>query len=101
MIEKLQEKIRNQANRLCEFQNYKTLCESRIKQLSPSHPLPILESHLRLNKDLNESTTLNNSKTLDNNQLQAHKQKNEELVYALEIKERVRLFIFNYRKLKP
>jgi len=87
MIDKLRDKIRDQANRLCELQNYKTICESRIKQLSPSHPIPVLETHLRLNNN-NNFSDFNNNKQPESQVQQLLKQKNEELVYALEIKER-------------
>jgi hypothetical protein len=35
-----------QANRLCELQNYKTLCERRISQLNPTEIFPINEKIL-------------------------------------------------------
>jgi len=93
MTDKLRDKIRDQASRLCELQNYKTICESRIKQLSPSHPIPVLESHLRLGKEINVNESFNpaNNKIPDS-QNQLLKQKNDELAYALEIKERVSYF---------
>jgi hypothetical protein len=45
--EKIEKKVRDQARRLLELQSYKNLCEQRILQLIPSHPLPILSSHLQ------------------------------------------------------
>lgn len=44
--QKLEAKISLQAQRLCEFQQYSSLCEKRIKQLCPSHPFPITQAHL-------------------------------------------------------
>ena len=43
----LEKKIREQAQRLIELQNYKTICEKKIKQAFPDHPLPINENHIK------------------------------------------------------
>ena len=45
-IEQLKEKIRSQAQRLNELESYKMLCEKRVIELCPDHPLPVLTSHL-------------------------------------------------------
>lgn len=42
----MEQKIRNQAKRLCELQDYKNLCEKRLLQVCPGHPLPVEEKHL-------------------------------------------------------
>ena len=47
-IAKLEQKIRDQAKRLSSLEKYKYLCEKRIKQLSPNHPLPITEEMLNV-----------------------------------------------------
>ena len=47
--DQLETKIREQAKRLSELEKYKYLCEKRIKQLSPKHPLPITEAILSTN----------------------------------------------------
>ena len=40
-IKLLQEKIRNQAKRLCSFQEYISLCEKRILQFNPKENIPL------------------------------------------------------------
>eukprot|EP01022_Parablepharisma_sp_SALTPOND_P006123 TRINITY_DN1247_c0_g1_i1.p1 TRINITY_DN1247_c0_g1~~TRINITY_DN1247_c0_g1_i1.p1 ORF type:complete len:1815 (+),score=205.72 TRINITY_DN1247_c0_g1_i1:2854-8298(+) len=45
-LEQLSEKIRIQAQELQDLENYKTLCERRIAELCPEHPLPVQPSHL-------------------------------------------------------
>ena len=40
-IKMLQEKIRNQAKRLCSFQEYISLCEKRILQFNPKENIPL------------------------------------------------------------
>ena len=47
-ISQLEYKIRDQAKRLSELEKYKYLCERRIKQLNPNHPLPITEEILEM-----------------------------------------------------
>ena len=47
-ISQLEYKIRDQAKRLSELEKYKYLCEKRIKQLNPNHPLPITEEILEV-----------------------------------------------------
>lgn len=42
----MREKIRNQAQRLRILEQYKVLCESRISELCPLHPLPVKIEHL-------------------------------------------------------
>ena len=44
--DQLETKIREQAKRLAELEKYKYLCEKRIKQLCPKHPLPLTEAVL-------------------------------------------------------
>lgn len=45
-LELLELKVRKQASRLCELQEYKSICEKRILQLSPGHEIPITENHI-------------------------------------------------------
>ena len=47
-ISQLEYKIRDQAKRLSELEKYKYLCERRIKQLNPNHPLPLTEEILEI-----------------------------------------------------
>ena len=46
-VEMLETKIREQAQRLIELQTYKSLCETKIRQVVPNHPLPINEQHIK------------------------------------------------------
>lgn len=46
VIYQLGEKIRQQAKRLSSLEQYKSLCERLIQQLSPSFPLPVREDQL-------------------------------------------------------
>jgi hypothetical protein len=48
----LESKIRNQAKRLFALQEYKQLCEKRILQLCPHHPLPVVDSHIKTDEDM-------------------------------------------------
>jgi len=52
----LQQKVRDQAKRLGELQKYKSLCESRIKQISPNHPFPVTGQHLLLKREFSSET---------------------------------------------
>jgi hypothetical protein len=45
-IKKLMDKIRRQAEQLIQLENYKLLCEKRILELAPDHPLPVELSHM-------------------------------------------------------
>jgi len=45
-VSQLSEKIRQQARQLQEQENYKILCEKRILELCPNHPLPVQSIHL-------------------------------------------------------
>ena len=45
-IKMLQEKIRNQAKRLCSFQEYISLCEKRILQFNPKENIPLTKYSL-------------------------------------------------------
>lgn len=40
------EKIRQQAGALQELESYKALCEKRILEFCPDHPIPVLPEHL-------------------------------------------------------
>jgi hypothetical protein len=45
-IKKLMDKIRRQAEQLIQLENYKLLCEKRILEFAPEHPLPVELSHM-------------------------------------------------------
>lgn len=42
----LGEKIRSQAQRLAALEQYRMLCEQRLLELAPNHPIPVLPEHL-------------------------------------------------------
>lgn len=45
----------NMQERLKYLDNYRVICEKRIKDLAPSHPLPVLPSHCgKPNPDIEE-----------------------------------------------
>ena len=46
LIAMLSEKVRQQANKLQDLENYKSLCEKRILQLSPENSIPVTENDL-------------------------------------------------------
>lgn len=54
-------KVRNQAKQLQEKENYIILCEKRILELLPGHPLPITSGHLG---KCNKNQSLNDLKKL-------------------------------------
>ncbi len=45
-VGKLENRLRELAGKLHELENYKLLCEHRILELSPGHPLPVRPVHL-------------------------------------------------------
>ena len=45
LTSQLREKIRAQAQRLRGLEQYRILCEQRIQEISPGHPLPIRQEH--------------------------------------------------------
>ena len=49
-VTQLQEKIRTQAKRLCNFQEYISLCEKRLLQYNPQEQLPITKDILSSSK---------------------------------------------------
>ncbi len=53
--EQLEHKVKTQAERLYDLQKYKEVCERRIRQLAPNHPLPVVDSHIRNHEDLTKS----------------------------------------------
>jgi len=40
------EKMKQMADRLSAVESYKALCEKRIRDLDPSHDLPVIPQHL-------------------------------------------------------
>ena len=80
--ELLEQKVRKQAKRLCVLQEYKSLCEKRIRQLNPGHPMPIVESHVS-----NSSVSSQVQEIQMNNTLKSNKFKIQELMNKLVSKE--------------
>ena len=60
-LEQLQSKIEEQEKIIYELNNYKYLCEKRIKQLNPGEVLPITPN------SLNNKNKINQQKNNDNN----------------------------------
>ena len=69
----LQEKIRNQAKRLCSFQEYISICEKRLLQYNPNENLPLNKHSLKkpvqvnqqdLQKKYNDLMNLSNDSTM-------------------------------------
>jgi hypothetical protein len=46
LVRQLTEKVKSQAERLQVLEAYKALCEQRISELDPLHPLPVMPYHL-------------------------------------------------------
>lgn len=46
-VDGLRQKVTEQAQRLTSLEIYKQLCEQRLRQLVPNHPLPVTESDLK------------------------------------------------------
>ncbi len=46
LVKQMTQKIKGQAEKLHELGNYRLLCEKRILELAPGHPLPVQPSHL-------------------------------------------------------
>lgn len=46
LIKQFSEKVKSQAERLFKLEAYKTLCERRIKDFDPNHPMPVLPEHV-------------------------------------------------------
>lgn len=50
-VKQLMNKIKKQAEQLMQLENYKMMCERRIKELVPIHPLPVDPSHFGNSKN--------------------------------------------------
>ena len=87
----LEQKIRNQAKRLCELQEYKNLCEKRILQIFPGHPLPINEIHIQNNFKISEFP-INQNEYNYNEKVKI----NTDNKYNLNLKDKVFHFILFY-----
>lgn len=46
LMHSMREKIRSQAQRLRLLEQYKVLCETRIAEIVPDHPIPVLPEHI-------------------------------------------------------
>ena len=46
LVRQLSEKVRSQAERLQVLDAYKMLCERRIMDFDPKHPIPVMPYHL-------------------------------------------------------
>ena len=55
-VERLEQKIQEQAKRLSDLTNYKYLCEKRIVQLNPNENFPITEQNLISNVEQKTDT---------------------------------------------
>lgn len=92
-VHKLRHKIQEQAIRLQKLEQYKYLCENRILQLDPAHPLPIQENHLKKhlkesktsNKDINKNPNLN-ANNYNNNNYEEKEKALQENIYTLNHK---------------
>lgn len=82
--EMLEQKVRKQAKRLCELQEYKSLCEKRIRQLSPGHPLPVVDQHI---SNVDKSVTSQVQEIQFNNIIQSNKFQIHDLTNKLVNKE--------------
>ena len=51
LIKQMTQKIKKQAEQLHELGNYRLLCEKRLLELAPGHPLPVQPSHLGTRKN--------------------------------------------------
>jgi len=49
LVRQLSEKVRSQAERLQIMEAYKALCERRIQDFDPEHPMPVMPYHLGTN----------------------------------------------------
>lgn len=86
----LEKRLKEQANKINELFDYKKLCEDRIRQLMPSHPIPIKETHLKvLPKKFEESVKAN--KELENHNLKKELQNYKNVII---MKEQVNYFLF-------
>ncbi|OMJ70892.1 hypothetical protein SteCoe_31029 [Stentor coeruleus] len=48
LLSQLKEKLKTQAQQLRRLESYKLLCEERILDLFPKHPLPVIRDHIGL-----------------------------------------------------
>ncbi|CAG9317498.1 unnamed protein product [Blepharisma stoltei] len=62
MLNQLRDKVRSQAQRLRGLEQYRALCEERIQQLSPGHPIPLKPEHLGTNLNSQNSQELHLAK---------------------------------------
>ena len=46
LIKQFSEKVKAQAERLQQMEAYKALCERRIKDFDPNHPMPVQPEHI-------------------------------------------------------
>ena len=96
MIRQLSEKIRLQAERLQIMEAYRALCERRILDYDPEHPMPVMPNHLGVvftpeagilgdEQTQNQSTAdIKRLLALKEQDLMYAKQRNEKLVREIE-----------------
>ena len=84
-LELLELKVRKQASRLCELQEYKSICEKRILQLSPGHEIPVTENHL--NSSYNNGSQYSTEIQM-NNMIHSYKFQIQDLTNKLLKKEK-------------
>lgn len=58
LSQQLGEKIRSQAHRLAALEQYRLLCEQRLLEFDPNHPLPVLPEHLGSDASASDKTEL-------------------------------------------
>ena len=58
LSQQLGEKIRSQAHRLAALEQYRLLCEQRLLEFDPDHPLPVLPEHLGNDASASDRTEL-------------------------------------------
>ncbi len=80
------EKIRQQAKLLEELERYKIICEKRILELCPAHPLPVQPAHLGKVSQQQSPAVSEMWKRLTQTEEELHysKQRNEKLTLELE-----------------
>eukprot|EP01022_Parablepharisma_sp_SALTPOND_P018560 TRINITY_DN304_c0_g1_i1.p1 TRINITY_DN304_c0_g1~~TRINITY_DN304_c0_g1_i1.p1 ORF type:complete len:1205 (-),score=223.99 TRINITY_DN304_c0_g1_i1:1337-4951(-) len=99
-VSQLTEKIRQQARELQEQENYKIICEKRILELCPNHPLPVTPAHL--GKIVPGATAQSQALLPQINELKKLlTQKDQELHFAKKRSEKLQLELEQSRHYTP
>lgn len=83
------DKIKELNQKIAYLENYNRLCERRIRQLCPSHPLPITQEHMDISAE--EFQAINES----NQQINQYKEYIKNLKTMMENKDIVLMFIYD------